>query len=583
MASKRKERKRLRLITPLICGCTLLWALGAQAQMKLEVDGLHNALNDNVQARLSVIDKSHVDNTPYFKSNVEKEIKKALRALGYYAPRFSYEVKEGSIKTLVVHVDPGEPVLIEKVTINIAGEGLNDKDFSDLIRTKTPLVGEVLNHGVYETFKKSLMSLSVRKGYFDADMTKHDLAVADTLYQAYWAIDFNTGQRYRLGAVTFEKSQIKEAYLRNIIPFKEGDYYTTEQLSLFSRRLSSTNWFSSVAVIPKFDEVGDDKLLPLQVITQPKVKNSFDVGIGYSSDNGVRGQLGWNKPWLNSRGHSFNSNLSLSGPEQEISASYKIPLLSSPLEDYYVLQLGRKKIDNNDTKSNSYHAGALRYWDTFEGWNKALGINALHDNFTQADQSYTTDLIYPSVSFSRVRSNNDTLIMWGDSQRYTLEAASADVLSDINMIRFQVQQTWIRSLYDSHRFVARAHFGMIQSDDFDRVPPSLRFFAGGDRSIRGYSYQSISPKDKNGDLKGASKMLTGSLEYQYNLTGAWWGAVFIDSGEAVDKFSEADFHSGAGFGVRWVSPVGPIKMDIASPLNSGGGSVHFYIGLGTEL
>lgn len=109
------------------------------------------------------------------------------------------------------------------------------------------------------------------------------------------------------------------------------------------------------------------------------------------------------------------------------------------------------------------------------------------------------------------------------------------------------------------------------------------FFAGGDRSIRGYSFNSISPKDKKGKLKGATKLVTGSLEYQYNLTGAWWGAVFVDTGEAIDKFDDTDFHTGTGVGIRWVSPIGPIKLDIATPMNSSKSSVHFYIGLGTEL
>jgi len=112
----------------------------------------------------------------------------------------------------------------------------------------------------------------------------------------------------------------------------------------------------------------------------------------------------------------------------------------------------------------------------------------------------------------------------------------------------------------------------------------VRFFAGGDRSIRGYRFQSISPRDADGKLTGASKMATGSLEYQYNVTGRWWGAVFVDTGEAVDDLSRADLKTGAGVGVRWQSPVGPIKLDVAAPVGDPNEhSVQFYIGLGTEL
>lgn len=83
------------------------------------------------------------------------------------------------------------------------------------------------------------------------------------------------------------------------------------------------------------------------------------------------------------------------------------------------------------------------------------------------------------------------------------------------------------TLYDRHRFVVRGNLGWIEADDFSKVPPDLRFFAGGDRSIRGYKYKSISPKDDDGKLIGASKLATGSLEYQYNVTGKWWGRCLL--------------------------------------------------------
>ncbi|OON44093.1 hypothetical protein BV389_25010, partial [Escherichia coli] len=94
----------------------------------------------------------------------------------------------------------------------------------------------------------------------------------------------------------------------------------------------------------------------------------------------------------------------------------------------------------------------------------------------------------------------------------------------------------------------------------------------------------IAPKYANGDLKGASKLITGSLEYQYNVTGKWWGAVFVDSGEAVSDIRRSDFKTGTGVGVRWESPVGPIKLDFAVPVaDKDEHGLQFYIGLGPEL
>jgi len=132
--------------------------------------------------------------------------------------------------------------------------------------------------------------------------------------------------------------------------------------------------------------------------------------------------------------------------------------------------------------------------------------------------------------------------------------------------------------------VVRGHAGWIETDDFERVPPDLRFFAGGDRSIRGYKYKSISPRNADGTLSGASSLLTASVEYQYNLTGKWWSALFYDVGEAVDHFKENNWKEGAGFGVRWLSPIGPVKFDLAFPINDRTvDDFQFLIGLGAEL
>ena len=566
----------------LLCFVLMIATAYSYADMKLSIKGLSGELADNVDARISLIEPNKINNSPNFKRYFESEAQKALRALGYYSPSFEYF--EQDPKVLTVKILPGVPVLVEELNINITGEGEQDKDFNELLEHDLPKKGDILNHGSYESFKKALLNLSLEKGYFDANMSKHQLAVSNYEHQAFWNIDFNTGQRYKFGKVSFPNVKIRKDYLANLVPFKEGEKYTAEQLSILNRRLNSTNWFNSVLVTPDFPHLSDDKTLPIEVTTSPRKRNSMDLGLGYSTDNGVHGKIGWSKPWINSRGQSFHSDLSLSSPEQMITMSYKIPLKQSPLEQYYTIQGGYKKIDNNDTYSRSYTFGALRNWDHFEGWQTALGINMLRDDFTQGYSSYKTFLYYPSLSLSRIRSDGNLLAMWGDSQRYSVEAAAESLGSDINLVRFQAQQTWIRSLKESHRFIVRGNFGIIRASNFDRVPPSFRFFAGGDRSIRGYSYQSISPEDKKGKLKGASKLITGSAEYQYNLSGPWWGALFVDSGEAIDKVDKAKFYTGSGFGIRWSSPVGPIKLDLATPLNrKDKGSIHLYIGLGSEL
>ena len=116
------------------------------------------------------------------------------------------------------------------------------------------------------------------------------------------------------------------------------------------------------------------------------------------------------------------------------------------------------------------------------------------------------------------------------------------------------------------------------------MPPDLRFFVGGDLSIRGYDYESVSPKNESGELEGGSKMFTASLEYQYNVTGNWWGAVFIDVGQSSHEFNFGDVKKGAGVGLRWRSPIGLVKLDVARAVNDPElTDWKLYFGLGGSL
>ncbi|WP_414147612.1 autotransporter assembly complex protein TamA [Erwinia sp. BNK-24-b] len=569
--------------------CLIAAAPVAQAAtVRLQVTGLSGELQKNVRARLSTISSEEISADGRFRARVSEAIKEGLKALGYYEPEIEFELQPppagGKRPVLLTKVTPGQPVKLAGETVIIRGEARTDEDYQQLLSKGKGKIGGVLNHSDYDSFKSSLGNLALRKGYFDGDYRKSQLGVSVARHQAFWDIDYDSGQRYRFGDVSFEGSQIREEYLQNLVPFKKGDYYNSRDLAELNRRLSATGWFNSVVVAPQFDKGRKDKILPLHGVVSPRTENTIETGVGYSTDVGPRVKATWKRPWVNSYGHSFTTSANISAPEQQLDFSYKIPLLKNPVEQYYLLQGGLKRTDLNDTKSDSTTLAASRYWESSTGWQRAVNLHWSLDHFTQGNVTNTTMLIYPGVSVNRTRSRGGLMPTWGDSQRYSLDVSDTTWGSDIDFAVVQAQNVWIRTLADKHRFVFRGNLGWIETSDFDRVPPDLRFFAGGDRSIRGYKYKGISPRDDDGKLTGASKLATGSVEYQYNVTGKWWGAVFIDSGEAVNDIAQSNFKTGAGFGVRWQSPVGPIKLDIARPIgDSENRNLQFYIGLGPEL
>lgn len=194
-------------------------------------------------------------------------------------------------------------------------------------------------------------------------------------------------------------------------------------------------------------------------------------------------------------------------------------------------------------------------------------------------------MFYPTIGFTRTRLRGGTFATWGDVQKITFDVGNKVALSETSFMKVQASSAWIRTYADNHRIIARAEIGYLHTKNIEKIPPALRFFAGGDRSVRGYGYKKIAPRDTQNRLVGGSRLLAGSLEYQYQFYPNWWGATFADSGLAADDFITKSLRYGAGIGVRWASPIGAIKFDIATPIRDKDNSknIQFYIGLGTEI
>lgn len=570
---------------PTVAIFTLLCCSSVFAEpVSLSINGLKGELKENAEAWLSPLEKAGITDTPTDRMKVDKAIRLSLRALGYYQPSIRFE--EETPRRLSVHVTPGIPVKLVQTNVTITGEGADDKIFKFIQRRRIPKTPTVLKHSDYDGFKSALSNVALQRGYFDATFHHSELGVSLPLHEAVWNIDYDTGPRWTFGPVTYSGSQIDTRFLENMKPFKVGDPYNADTLGEFNQRLAKSGWFTSAVVAPDFKSARDAKSteLPLQAEVIPRKANIIETGLGFASDTGPHGKVNWTKPWVNHRGHSLSASTSISADEQEMDFSYRLPRITNPLEEYWLLQSAVKHTVLNDTDSNNMTLAVSRNWELSKGWQRSLGVHWMYDSFTQASISNDTMLIYPGISISRTRARGGTMPYWGDSQRYSLDVSTEYLGSDVDFAILQAHWTLIRTPWRDHRFVLRGSAGKIKTNRFSEVPPDLRFFAGGDRSVRGYDYESISPKDNQGRLTGASSMVTGSVEYQYNITGKWWGALFFDVGDAANSFANFEWKKGAGIGVRWNSPVGPIKFDLARPVGDrDNDTLQFYIGLGAEL
>ncbi|HAS6979780.1 outer membrane protein assembly factor [Vibrio parahaemolyticus] len=561
---------------PTIVGL-LVASQSAYADVSLKLKGIDGALEDNVKAYLSSIPEKDYSTSLRFQARLDQSITEALNALGYYHAKISYSISEGNDE-LIVNIHKGLPVKIKVMDVVISGEAKEDEEFANLI-AKSPLkVGRILNQGEYDSLKSGIRNLALQRGYFNGDFKLNKLEVIPELNEANVRLHYDSGIRYHFGPVEITGSQIWENRVESMRPFEIGEPYLVSDVGEYNQNLSNTDWFSSVFVEPDLSKLEAGRELPIKVSLAPAAKNQIETGIGYSTDTGVRGTLKWKKPWVSARGHSFNTALSLSKPEQTITAGYKIPL-DDVLREYYQLQFGLKHLDNRDTESLESNLAVERHWLTDGGWHKTVYVRHLYENFSQGLQDDGVQFVLPGATFSRTRVRGGSMPMWGDKQSVTVEYGDPALLSETRVLRLLGRSSWIRGIGENHRGLFRLEGGANITEEFEKLSPSLRFFAGGDNNIRGYGYESISPVDESGALTGAKYILSSTLEYQYRVYGNWWAATFYDIGDAFNDTPE--WKSGAGVGIRWASPVGPVSFDFAWGLDEKPNNefrIHFSLG-----
>jgi len=234
---------------------------------------------------------------------------------------------------------------------------------------------------------------------------------------------------------------------------------------------------------------------------------------------------------------------------------------------------------------------ASRSGEISERWTAVASLNALRERWSYdmdtatGSRLYTySTLVYPELSATYVDVDDRLFPRRGLSGTLAVRGGVENVGSDTSFIQLHGSGTWYRPFGVADRLIVRGEAGTTWTGELVAMPPSLRFFAGGDRSIRGYAWREVGPRTPPPDnfALGARRVVTASVEYEHYFKGGpWGGAAFVDAGDAFD----GDFNPrvGVGIGARWRSPVGPVRIDIAHGLDDPDSSFQIYLSLGANL
>lgn len=573
--------------------CFFCTALPAQETITYEIQGVEDAkLRNNIRLHLNGLDVEKALLTdPYWQDEVAETVATAVQPYGFYNSDTEVRIQEGDKVTVTVALN--SPLTINKVTREIIGAGREDKAFRERFNSLKLKEGDVLNQTVYESFKSSMFNYALSNGYFDYfwQATRLDLVRGEK--QANVLLIAQSGPQYKFGELKFVGDDKAKAIIERLKPFKTGDAYSSSVLGDFNRRLNQSGYFNRVIARPVVSDA-EGLLVPIEVSLQHRPTDAFNVSVGAATDTGPRVRLGWERPWVNDKGHSVSSDIFISEPEQSVTADYRIPM-KNITRDYASIEAGYQFIEyaNTSFESETLSLSAHRYTQQDGSpWQHDYSVTYLRETYDQGDlDTNTTSLVLPGYSLT-YRSKDDELnVSNGTYVQALAQYGKEGFGSDIDFAKAVVEATVIRTFNDVHRISLRGEVGAIKTNSFDEVPTSLRFYAGGDQSVRGFDYREISPTDdvidpETGELEtdsiGGKYLLTTSVEYAYRIADKWRLAAFIDAGTATNDTSTTLTY-GIGPGVHWLSPIGPVRFYIARGFAPDENTWQLHIILGPEL
>ncbi len=606
----------------LMCASSAQDGAGTEVkELSILISGVDKDLKTNIEGFLEIraLEDKDITSIPrlrFLHGRAEAQIAAALRPFGYYRPTIETELTDvGSKWTAIYRVKPndrvpitGEPLIsLKDVVVDcqdfryrardrksllpeiaVADDDFNKYkelviDFCQAREAANLNQGQPLNQQAYDKLKQSMQTSAARYGFFDAEFTQQQIRIDVKNYTAEIFLELDPGPRYRIGeaVITQDIDWISEDLLGRYVELEDQDYFDAGKLQSLQSDLTNSNYYKRVDVRASALEAVDE-VIPVKVDLSHIKPREYVVGIGYGTDTRARIKVGVDGRRINRRGHHYKAEGQLSEIGYGVSAAYTIPT-GDPRTDSYGIRIGIEREKAEREFKGFSLGGSYRFRDGF--WLKTYAVDFNLEEFILDGDSSLSRLLIPSVEWTRtypaelerrINTINGTWLQLG------LRGASESLWSDTSFIQPQISTKIIKTFANNHRFLARASAATTWVDNYDKLPSSLRYYAGGDASVRGFEFQTIAPVNDENEPQGGRHLLEASAEYEVPFNESFSWAAFSDFGDAFDDKPEYRF--GLGVGLRWQSPIGPVRVDVARKMNDPGeGNVRLHLSIGPDL
>lgn len=550
-----------------------LWA----APVRVEVSGGSTLLQTNVRNHLGALDSDELERRRRLERKLRRAVTDAAEALGYYEATFTTTIDGQRLR---IELEPGERVRWGEPTIHVDG------DAAALSALRKQIAGHPfgrdagLNQRTYERYKRQLLETCQEYGFLDARYRESRLLVDLEQRRATPQLTLACGQRYRFGTIDIRGSELDPQLLSRLSPVVPGSDYRQSELADIYTDLQRSDYFSDIDVRTRRR---DDRFVDLAIELTDAPSHTIGVGAGYGTDTGARGRLRWERPQMTRSGHSLRSEARISKPIQELGATYRIPL-ERPLQQSLNVGVSWEGKEIEDTSSDKGSIGLFyndRLWS--DDWTYSIGASYEDETYRQGSQPrQRANYLLPAIAINGLAFPEGIDPTSGHKTWLGISGSNATLGADTPFLRLSGGHKRLLRLGERHLLIARAELGSIITDDILKIPASQRFFTGGDQTVRGYGFESLSTRDAGGELIGGKYLNVASLEYSLKIRDSWRVALFTDSGRAFNDKDEP-WHSSVGFGVRWLSPVGQIRVDLAVPVDDDEDGVRLHVFMGPPL
>jgi translocation and assembly module TamA len=510
------------------------------------------------------------------------EATQALNAEGWFSPRIETGVEPSGVGWIArIRIDPGEPTLVTAVDLKFSGPVVDsDPDSAARLRAVrrawSLAVGSRFRQEDWDAAKKRALAELSAERYAGASIAASEARIDPATRSAALSVTFDSGPPFFIGAVEVTGARrIDPRIAKNLNPLRVGEPWSRERVALYERRLVESGYFVGARV-----EIDPDpakaKAAPLRVRVIEGRRQRIDAGIGFSTDVGVRGNLGYtnsdvrifSKPWR------LRSTLRADSRTQTVGGALDGPPRPNGSWDTYGASLERTDIQNEKTQGS--RVGYAYNW----GLERNPSRIGLEWRVEEREIAGVPDDNRYAVYLGYRKTLRDTDDFVDPKRGYLGSIELGSALPGLATHNFQ------RALATFNVFVPagprddfqfRAQGGYVLASSSSGIPSAYLFRTGGDQTVRGYAFESIGVPEANA-IVGGRYLTVGSAEYIHWLTPEWGAAAFFDAGDAFDDPSAYKLKRGYGVGARWRSPIGPFRIDLAYGEENAQLRLHFSAG-----